>query len=143
MEIALVATGSKNELMAEFCIAYCGILSKHHLFATQPTAKLLAEATGLNIEPLLSVNDGGIAQLASRVSYNEIDAVFYFKDYSAWNDFCTDDETALMKNCDGNNIPVATNLAAAEILLMSVDAGNLDWREIYNPLSNYNRNKKK
>lgn len=143
MEIALVATGSKNELMAEFCIAYCGILSKHSIFATQPTAKLIAEATGLKVEPLLSVSDGGMAQLASRVSYNEIDAVFYFKDHSSFNDTNIPDEASLMRYCDGNNIPVATNLAAAEILLMSIDAGNLDWREIYNPLSDYNRKKKK
>ena len=49
MNIALIAHDSKKELMAQFCIAYCGILSRHNLFATGTTGKIVAEATGLEI----------------------------------------------------------------------------------------------
>ena len=141
MELALIATGSKNELMIEFCIAYCGMLAKHNIFSLQPTTKFITEATGMKTETLLPAVEGGISQLASRVSYNEIDAVFYFRDYSLTDGITANDNTALLKYCDLNNIPVATNLAAAEMLILSIDAGNLDWREIYNPLSAYNRKK--
>ena len=50
MEIAIIADDTKKELMAQFCIAYCGILSKHNLCATSTTGKYVQEATGLEIE---------------------------------------------------------------------------------------------
>ena len=54
MEIAIIAHDTKKELMTQFCIAYCGILSKHNLYATDITGKFITEATGLNIERLLA-----------------------------------------------------------------------------------------
>ena len=65
--------------MAQFCIAYCGILSRHHLCATHITGKYIAEATGLDIETFLAGSSGGVEQIAAKVSYNEIDLVFYFR----------------------------------------------------------------
>ena len=59
MEIAIIAHDLKKELMTEFCIAYCGILSKHNLCATAITAKYISEATGLEIERLLAGEQGG------------------------------------------------------------------------------------
>ena len=49
MNIAIIADDAKKELMVQFCIAYCGVLSRHNLFATGTTGKLVAEATGLDI----------------------------------------------------------------------------------------------
>ena len=49
MNVALIAHDAKKELMVQFCIAYCGILSRHNLCATGTTGKMVAEATGLNI----------------------------------------------------------------------------------------------
>lgn len=49
MNIALIAHDAKKELLVQFCIAYCGIMSRHHLCATGTTGKLVHEATGLNI----------------------------------------------------------------------------------------------
>ena len=79
MQIAIIADDSKKELMAQFCIAYCGILCHHHLCATSVTGKYIAEATGLEIEMLMSGEDGGSEQIISRIACDEVDAVFYFR----------------------------------------------------------------
>ena len=75
MEIALISNDSKKELMTQFCIAYCGILAKHHICATNTTGKYVEEATGLQLEKLLSGEQGGLEQIISRISYDEIDLV--------------------------------------------------------------------
>ena len=137
MEIAIIAHDLKKELMTQFCIAYCGILSKHNLCATSITAKYVAEATGLQIERLLSGIQGGRQQIASRISCNEIDVLLYFKDTRP--DVKVDDaEIELLRLCDLYNVPVATNIATAEVLVTALDRGDLDWREVFNPRSEYN-----
>ncbi len=129
MEIAIIAHDMKKELMTQFCIAYCGILSKHDLCATSITAKYIAEATGLEVERLLSGVQGGEQQIASRIAYNEIDLLLYFKDTRPNSD-SDDVEKEILRLCDLYNIPVATNIATAEVLIMALDRGDLDWREI-------------
>lgn len=141
MEIAIIADDNKKELMAEFCIAYCGILSRHNLYATQITGRYIEEATGLNIELMLSGASGGSEQIASRISLNEIDVLFYFRG-TAPNDTVYQSDMDLLRMCDVRNIPVATNIATAEVIVMALDNGTLDWREIYNPRSEYNRKRK-
>ena len=141
MEIAIIAHDLKKELMTQFCIAYCGILSKHSLCATNITAKYITEATGLEVERLLSGVQGGEQQIASRIAYNEIDMLLYFKDTRA--DVESDEvEKEILRLCDLYNVPVATNIATAEVLIMALDRGDLDWREIVNPRSAYNQNLK-
>ena len=144
MNIALIAHDSKKELMTQFCIAYCGILSKHNICATGITAKYISEATGLKIEKLFS-GHGGVEQITSRVAYNEIDIVIYFRDTLQMGDFSEEDKIAkeLMITCDRYNIPLATNIATAEVIIMALDRGDLDWRELLNPNSAYNKNKRK
>ncbi|MBE6602148.1 MAG: methylglyoxal synthase [Ruminococcaceae bacterium] len=137
MEIAIIAHDLKKELMTQFCIAYCGILSKHNLCATNITAKYISEATGLEIEKLLSGVQGGKQQIASRIACNEIDVLLYFKDTRP-NAEVDDVETELLRLCDLYNVPVATNIATAEVIVTALDRGDLDWREIYNPRSGYN-----
>ncbi len=127
MEIAIIASDKRKELMTEFCIAYCGILSKHHICATGTTGRYLAEATGLNIETMLSGTHGGTQQIASRISYNEIDLLLYFRDTADDNEYA-DAQLNLVRMCDKQNIPVATNIATAEALIMALDRGDLDWR---------------
>ncbi|MCI8387863.1 MAG: methylglyoxal synthase [Clostridiales bacterium] len=138
MEIAIIADDKKKELMTQFCIAYCGILCKHNLCATGITGKYIAEATGLKIERLLSGAHGGAQQITSRVAYNEIDLLIYFRDTSKDIEF-DEEEYNLLRMCDVYNIPVATNIATAEVLVTALEAGGLDWREIVNPKSDYNR----
>ncbi len=137
MEIAIIADDKKKELMTQFCIAYCGILCKHNLCATGITGKYISEATGLKIERLLSGAHGGAQQITSRVAYNEIDLLIYFRDTS--KDVVFDEEEYnLLRMCDVYNIPVATNIATAEVLVTALENGGLDWREIVNPKSEYN-----
>ena len=138
MEIAIIADDKKKELMTQFCTAYCGILCKHNLCATGITGKYISEATGLKIERLLSGAHGGAQQITSRVAYNEIDLLIYFRDTS--KDIVFDEEEYnLLRMCDVYNIPFATNIATAEVLVMALESGGLDWREIVNPKSDYNR----
>ena len=137
MEIAIIAHDTKKELMTQFCIAYCGILSKHNICATDITGKYISEATGLEIEKLLSGVQGGKQQIASRIACNEIDVLLYFKDTRP--DVQADEvETELLRLCDLYNVPVATNIATAEVIITALDRGDLDWREIVNPRSAYN-----
>ena len=128
MEIAIIAHDMKKELMAQFCIAYCGILSKHRLCATGITANYISEATGLEIEHLLAGEHGGEQQIASRIAYNEIDALLFFRSTMPQSRL-DENEREIFRMCDQYNIPVATNIATAEILVRAIDQGDLDWRE--------------
>ena len=138
MEIAIIAADTKKELMTQFCIAYCGILSKHNLCATSITAKYISEATGLNIERLLTGEQGGEQQITTRVSYNEIDVLLCFRDTRPQAPV-NEEEQELLLMCDRYNVPVATNIATAEVLITALDRGDLDWRNFVNPTSEYNR----
>ena len=129
MNIALIAHDTKKELMVQFCIAYCGILSRHNLCATGTTGKLVSEATGLEIAKFLSGPQGGDQQIASRISYNEIDLLLFFRDpISAKPN--EPNEANLLRLCDVHNIPLATNIATAEALIHALERGDLDWRDI-------------
>ena len=96
MNIAIIANDKKKELITEFCIAYCGILSRHNICSTAITGKYISEATGLQIEKMLSGSHGGIEQIASKIAYDEVD--------------------------------ILTNVATAEVLVLALDRGDLDWR---------------
>lgn len=141
MEIALIADDTKKELTAQFCIAYCGILSKHNLCATGVTGKYVSDATGLKIEKLLSGPSGGSDQIASRVAFDEIDMLLFFRD-ATLRGHGNQADIDLLRLCDLHNVPVATNIATAEILVRALDRGDLDFREIINPRSEYNRRKR-
>lgn len=145
MEIAIIAHDSKKELMTQFCIAYCGILSKHSISATSITGKYISDATGLNIERLLAGKQGGVQQIASRIAYDEIDMVLFFRSTTqplTNNPEQEELESNLIRMCDLHNVPIATNIATAEALVSALDRGDFDWREIVNPKSDYNRRKK-
>ncbi len=134
MNIALIAHDNKRELMVQFCIAYCGILAGHSICATNTTGRLVAEATGLPITLYLSGNQGGIQQIGARIVYNEIDLVLYFCDplaSEAQGDMSRVNEIARL--CDQYNVPFASNVATAEVLVQGLKRGDLDWRDIVNP----------
>lgn len=128
MNIALIAHDSKKELMTQFCIAYCGILSHHNLCATGTTGKLVADATGLNIKRFLS-GTAGAEQIGAKISCNEIDLLLMFRDPLTAKPTEPSDAD-LLRRCDVHNIPVATNIATAESLVRGLDRGDLDWREL-------------
>lgn len=133
MNIALMSHDRKKELMVQFCIAYCGIFSKHTVCSTSTTGKLVSEATGLPIHLFLSHAHGGAQQIGARIAYNEIDMVLFFTDPQS--DDLDEDVKSIRKLCDQYNIPFATNVATAEMLILGLNRGDLDWREIVSPKS--------
>ena len=135
MNIALIAHDEKKELMVQFCIAYCGILSRHNLCATGTTGKMVSETTGLEIKTFLSGAQGGGQQIAACIACNEIDMLLFFRDPITARSNEPNDKN-LLRLCDENNIPVATNIATAEVLIHGLERGDLDWRNIVNPKNN-------
>ena len=131
MNIALIAHDRKKELMVQFCIAYCGILAGHEICATATTGKLVAEATGLEIQRYLPCSQGGSQQICAKIAYNELDMVLFFCDPN--NPRYDESLTYISKLCDQNNIPLATNQATAELLVLGLGRGDLDWRDIMYP----------
>lgn len=129
MNIALIAHDSKKELMVQFCIAYCGILSNNKICATGTTGKIVSEASGLEITKLLSGSHGGDQQIASLIACNEIDLLLFFRDPLTAKEH-EPSEINLLRLCDVHNIPVATNIATAEVLIHGLARGDLDWRNI-------------
>ncbi len=130
MNIGLVADDAKKKLMQNFCIAYRSILSGHTLYATGTTGRLIEEVTNLTVRKYLSGNLGGEQQMGVQIEQNEIDLVIYMRDAGAVN-MHDSDLSNIARLCDMHNIPLATNLATAELLIKSLDRGDLEWREIY------------
>ena len=131
MNIALMSHDKKKELMVQFCIAYCGIFSKHTVCATNTTGNMVAEATGLPVHLFLSHAHGGCQQIGARIAYNEIDMVIFFTDPQS--ESLDNEVKEIRKLCDQYNIPFATNVATAEMLVLGLSRGDLDWRDIVSP----------
>lgn len=129
MNIALIAHDAKKELMVQFCIAYCGLLSRHNLCSTGTTGKMVNEATGLKIQRFLSGTQGGDQQIASRIACNEVDMLLFFRDSLTPKPHEPND-MHLLRLCDAHNIPFATNIATAEVLIHGLERGDLEWRNI-------------
>ena len=127
MNIALIADDGKKELMVQFCIAYCGILAKHELCSTFTTGRLISEATGLKIRTYLH-SAQGCQQLDARIAYNEIDLVIMFSDPNDTDPWEDQRIMRTLRLCDTYNVPCATNLASAEMLILGLQRGDLDWR---------------
>ncbi len=130
MNIALIAHDAKKKLMQNFCIAYKGILSKNSLFATGTTGRLIEEVTNLTIYKYLAGHLGGEQQLCAQIESNDIDLVIFLQDPLAPK-LQEPGVNNVMRLCDMYNIPLATNLASAELLIKSLDRGDLEWREMY------------
>ncbi len=130
MNIAFLAHDKKKELMVQFCTAYKSILMKHTLYATATTGRLIADSTGLPITLLLSHKQGGHQQINARIAYNEIDLVLLFTDPNTNDPWENSQMIETIRHCDRNNVPIATNLGTAEIAIMGLQRGNLDWREM-------------
>lgn len=118
--------------MVQFCIAYCGILSGHSISATNTTGRLVSEATGLPITLYLSCTQGGAQQIGSRIAYNELDMVLFFCDPRLTDDYQSS-VIDIVRLCDKHNVPFASNVATAEVLIHGLNRGDLAWRDIVNP----------
>ncbi len=130
MNIGLIAHDAKKKLMQNFCIAYRGILIKHALYATATTGRLVEEVTNLNIHKYLAGHLGGEQQLAIEIEHNHIDMLIFMRDPLTPKTH-EPDVNNIVKLCDTHNIPLATNVATAELLVKALDRGDLDWRDAY------------
>lgn len=128
MNIALIAHDAKKKLMQNFCIAYRGILSKHILYATGTTGRLIEEVTNLTIHKYLAGHLGGEQQIGVQIEHNHIDLVIFLRDPLTPKSHELDVNN-LVRLCDMHNIPLATNLASAELLIKSLERGEFEWRE--------------
>ncbi|WP_010167883.1 methylglyoxal synthase [Candidatus Epulonipiscium viviparus] len=129
MNIGLVAHDAKKKLMENFTIAYRHILAKHDLYATATTGRLIEEATNLTIYKYLAGHLGGVQQIGAQISHNQVDMVIFLRDPLGQKPHEPDSST-LERLCDIHNIPIATNLATAELLVKALDRGDLSWREV-------------
>jgi len=127
MNIALTAHDNKKKLMENLCIAYRNILRKHTLYATGTTGQLIEEVTGLQVNKYLAGHLGGEQQLSAQVGLNDIDLVIFLRDPLAPIHYEMD-MSSILRLSDSHNIPLGTNLATAETLLLALDRGDLDWR---------------
>ena len=131
MNIAFLAHDKKKELMVQFCTAYKSVLAKHNLFATASTGRLIADNTGLPITLLLSHSQVGHQQINARIAYNEIDLVILFSDPNTIDPWEDSQMLETIRHCDKHNVPFASNLGSAEMFIMGLQRGDLDWREMY------------
>ncbi len=133
MNIGFIADDARKKLMQNCCVAYRGILTHHELYATGTTGRLIQDAAGLNVHKLLEGHVGGEQQMSAMIGQNQLDLILYFRDPDKSQGIRgdTSDFTRVIRMCDIHNIPLATNIASAEILLKSLDRGDLDWREMY------------
>ena len=130
MNVGLVAHDSKKKLMQNLCIAYRGILNKHELYATGTTGRLIEEVANLNIHKYLAGHLGGMQQMAAQIEHNEMDLVIFLRDPFTPKTH-EPDVNNVIRLCDSYNIPLASNLATAELLIKALDRGDLEWREAY------------
>ena len=131
MNIALIAHDKKKNDMISLAIKYKDVLKKHTLFATGTTGTLVMGETGLSIIRMKSGPLGGDQQIGAMIAANELDLVIFLRDPLTAQPH---DVSALLRLCDVQNIPLATNLASSNVMLTAVDRGELDWRMSVNPL---------
>ncbi len=130
MNIGLIAHNSKKKLMQNLCIAYRGILCKNELYATETTGRLIEEVANLTVHKFLAGHLGGVQQMCSQIEQNQIDMIIFIRDPQTPQSH-EPDINNIFRLCDMHNIPLATNLATAELLIKSLERGDLDWRDIY------------
>ena len=130
MNIGIIALNSKKSLIEDFCVAYKGILMRHEIYATGTTGRRIEEGTNLHIHKFLAGSLGGDKQFTEMIERNDMDMVIIF-----YNPVIVSsrepDVAKIIRCCDQYNIPLATNIASAEMLIMGLDRGDLDWRIQY------------
>jgi len=127
LNIALIAHDMKKSLMIDFAIAYKDILEKCNIYATGATGQLVEEATGIKVNKFLPGPMGGDQQIGAMIAEDKMDLVIFLRDPLTAQPH-EPDILALLRVCDVHSIPLATNLATAEVLIKGLDAGLLEWR---------------
>ena len=130
MRIALIAHDKKKQEMIEIAKKYKDTLAKHTLYATGTTGRLIEEVANLSIHKYLAGPLGGDQQMGAQIENNELDLVIFLREPLSPKSH-EPDVSNVVRLCDMHNIPLATNLATAELLIRALDRGDLDWREMY------------
>ena len=131
MNIVLIAHEAKKKLMQNFCIAYRGILSRHDIYATETTGRLVEEASGVQVHKFLAGHLGGVQQICTQIESNQMDLVIFLREPMLNSQPHNNDFHNISTLCDLYNIPLASNLATAELLVKALERGDLDWRALY------------
>ncbi len=129
MQIALIAHDRKKDEMVNFAIAYEHVLKPHKLYATGTTGTRIMENTSLQVHRFMSGPLGGDQQIGALVAQNEMDLIIFLRDPLMAQPH-EPDIIALLRLCDVQGIPVATNVATAELLVKSLQRGDFAWREL-------------
>ena len=127
MNIGFIAAGSRKDLIENFCLAYKYILAKHELYATEMTGRRIEQATNLKVHKFLSGSVGGEKQFIDMIQRNYMDVVIYFYNPLMSSPY-EPDIIEITRECDRYNIPIATNIATAEAMVLGMERGSLDWR---------------
>lgn len=129
MNIALIAHDRKKEEMVNFVTAYQHVFARHRLYATGTTGQRISDSTGLEVHRFMSGPLGGDQQIGALIAQNEMDLVIFLRDPLMAQPHEPDIQ-ALLRLSDVQGIPVATNIATAEILIKALDRGDFAWREV-------------
>ena len=127
LNVALIAHDRMKDQMDNFCYAYERILKKHELYTTGTTGSRIEAGTKLKVSKLASGPLGGDQQIGAMIVTEDIDLVIFLRDPLTPQPHETDIQ-ALIRLCDVHYVPIATNLASAEIFVNALDKGELDWR---------------
>lgn len=129
MKIALIAHDRKKDDLIQFVTAYQPILSEHTLYATGTTGGRIMDETDLNVIRFRSGPLGGDQQIGAMIAQDEMDMIIFFRDPLTAQPH-EPDVSALMRLCDVYNVPLATNMGTAEVLLKGLEQGFVNWRLI-------------
>ncbi|WP_028561260.1 methylglyoxal synthase [Paenibacillus pinihumi] len=129
MNIAFIAHDRKKDEMVNFVIAYEKAFENHNLYSTGTTGTRIMQQTGLQIHRFMSGPLGGDQQIGALVAQNEMDLIVFLRDPLMAQPH-EPDIIALLRLCDVQGIPVATNVATAELLVRALQRGDFAWREL-------------
>ena len=129
MKIALIAHDKKKNDMIKLAIKHKDVLALHELYATGTTGTLIMGETGLSIHRMKSGPLGGDQQIGAMLANGELNLIIFLRDPLTAQPH-EPDVSALLRLCDVHNVPVATNIATAEVIIMALDRGDLDWIEV-------------
>ncbi len=119
----------KKDEMVNFVIAYEKAFENHNLYSTGTTGTRIMQQTGLQIHRFMSGPLGGDQQIGALVAQNEMDLIVFLRDPLMAQPH-EPDIIALLRLCDVQGIPVATNVATAELLVRALQRGDFAWREL-------------
>jgi methylglyoxal synthase len=129
MQVAFIAHDRKKDEMVNFVIAYEHVFRNHDLYATGTTGQRIMEQTGLKVHRFMSGPLGGDQQIGALVAKNVMDLIIFLRDPLMAQPH-EPDINALLRLCDVYGIPVATNIATAELLVRALERGEFAWREL-------------